>query len=231
MLIAKPSMELQVQKREIFGKKVNSLRRENLIPAELYGHGLENIHLSVPAKEFSKLFKEAGESTIINLDLENKKLPVLINDVSIDSLSDKIIHIDFYQVRMDEKITTSVPLEFTGVSAAVKEKEGILVRAVQEIEVEALPADLPHNIEVDISQLSDIGMSIHVKDLEIDKNVKILADPETVVATVTEPAKEEVVEKPITVEEVKVEGEEKKEEGEEKETEKGEEKKDKKKGE
>ena len=86
--------ELIVQKREIFGKKVNSLRKENLIPAELYGHGLDNIHLSVPAKEFSKLFKEVGESTIINLNLENKKLPVLIHDVSTDSLSDKIIHID-----------------------------------------------------------------------------------------------------------------------------------------
>ena len=213
--------ELIVQKREIFGKKVNSLRRESLIPAELYGHDLENIHLSVPAKDFSKLFKEAGESTIINLNLENKKLPVLIHEVSVDPLSDKIIHIDFYQVRMDEKITTSVPLEFIGEAPAVKEKEGILVKAVQEIEVEALPGDLPHNIEVDISQLSDIGMSIHVKDLKIDKKVKVLADPETVVATVTEPAKEEVVEKPITVEEVKVEGEEKKkEEGEEKEVEK-----------
>lgn len=204
-------MELNVQKREIFGKKVNSLRRENLIPAELYGHGLENIHLSVPAKEFSKLFKEAGESTIINLNLENKKLPVLIHEVSVDPLSDKIIHIDFYQVKMDEKIITSVPLKFIGEAPAVKEKEGILIKAVQEIEVEALPSDLPHNIEVDISQLSDIGMSIHVKDLKIDKKVKVLADLETVVATVTEPAKEEVVEKPITVEEVKVEGEEDKE--------------------
>jgi len=204
-------MELIAQKREIFGKKVNSLRRENLIPAELYGHGLENIHLSVPAKEFSKLFKEAGESTIINLNLENKKLPVLIHEVSVDPLSDKIIHIDFYQVKMDEKIITSVPLEFIGEAPAVKEKEGILIKAVQEIEVEALPSDLPHNIEVDISQLSDIGMSIHVKDLKIDKKVKVLADLETVVATVTEPAKEEVVEKPITVEEVKVEGEEDKE--------------------
>lgn len=228
-------MELQVQQRKIFGKQVKSLREDGLIPAELYGHGLENIHLSVPAKDFSKLFKEAGESTIINLvlsnaeglNLENKKLPVLIHDVSIDPLSDKIIHIDFYQVRMDKKITTSVPLEFIGEAPAVKEKEGVLVKAVQEIEVEALPADLPRNIEVDLSRLSDIGMNIHVKDLEIDKKVKVLADPETVVAIVTEPAKEEVVEKPITVEEVKVEGEEKKKEEEEKEAEKEEEKKEK----
>lgn len=207
-------MELTVQKREILGNKVEALRQNGLIPAELYGHGIENIHLSVPAKEFSKLFKEAGESTIINLvlsDTEGKKLPVLIHEVSFDHLTDQIIHIDFYQVKMDEKITTSVPLEFIGEAPAVKEKIGILIKAVQEVEIEALPADLPHSIPVDLSSLSAIGMGIHVKDLKISDKVKILIDPETVVVTVTEPAKEEVVEKPITVEEVKVEGEEKKE--------------------
>jgi len=205
-------MELIVQKREIFGKKVKALRKQGLIPAELYGHGLENIHLSVPAKDFSKLFKEAGESTIINLNLENKKLPVLIHEVSVDPLSDQIIHIDFYQVKMDEKITTSVPLEFIGEAPAVREKEGILVKAMQEVEVEALPADLPARIEVNLDELSEIGMSIYVKDLKVAKGVEILVEPETVVATVTEPVKEEVEEKPITVEEVKVEAEEKKEE-------------------
>lgn len=205
-------MELIVQKREILGKKVESLRQEGLIPAELYGHGSENLHLSVPAKEFSKLFKEAGESTIINLNLENKKLPVLIHDLQKNPLNDEISHIDFYQVRMDEKITASVPLEFVGEAAAVKEKGGVLIKAVHEIEIEALPADLPHKIEVDLSQLSDIGMNIHVKDLKIDRKARILVDPETVIAIVAEPAKEEIEEKPITVEEVKVEGEEKKEE-------------------
>ncbi len=214
-------MELNVQKREILGKKVESLRQEGLIPAELYGHGSENTHLSVPAKEFSKLFKEAGESTIINLNLENKKLPVLIHDLQKNPLNDEISHIDFYQVRMDEKITASVPLEFVGEASAVREKGGVLIKAAQEIEIEALPADLPHKIEVDLSHLSDIGMNIHVKDLKIDSKARILVDPETVIAIVAEPTKEEIEEKPITVEEVKVEGEEKKEE----ETEGGEEKK------
>jgi len=113
---------------------------------------------------------------------------------------------------MGEKITISVPLEFIGEAPAVREKEGILVRAMQEVEVEALPADLPARIEVNLDKLSDIGMSIYVKDLRVAKGVEILVEPETVVATVTEPAKEEVEEKPITVEEIKVEGEEKKEE-------------------
>ena len=113
---------------------------------------------------------------------------------------------------MDEKITASVPLEFIGEAAAVKEKGGVLIKAVHEIEIEALPADLPHKIEVDLSQLLDIGMNIHVKDLKIDRKAKVLVDPETVIAIVAEPTKEEIEEKPITVEEVKVEGEEKKEE-------------------
>lgn len=213
-------MELKVQPREILGKKVKALRKQGLIPAELYGHGLKNVHLNVPAKEFLKLFKEVGESTIIKLELtddrgtgENKnEFNVLIHDVQKDSLTDEIINIDFYQVRMDQKITVPVPLEFVGEAPAVKEKGGVLIKAIYEIELEALPADLPHNIEVNLNGLLDIGMSIHIKDIKFPKGVEILLEPETVVATVTEPAKEEVVEKPISVEEVKVEGEEKKEE-------------------
>jgi large subunit ribosomal protein L25 len=113
---------------------------------------------------------------------------------------------------MDEKITATVPLEFINESPAVKEKIGILIKAMHEIEVEALPADLPHHIEVDISNLSDIEKSIRVKDLKINKGVKLLVDKETVVATVAEMAKEEEVVAPVSVEEVKVEGEEKREE-------------------
>ncbi|MEK7193754.1 MAG: 50S ribosomal protein L25 [Patescibacteria group bacterium] len=209
-------MELIAQKREIFGKKVKSLRQQGLIPAELYGHGFENFHLTVPTKEFSKTFKEAGESTIIKLKVggeesnDKKEFNVLIHDTQRDALTDEITHIDFYQVRMDEKITAAVPLEFVGEALAVKEKGGILVKALKEVEVEALPADLPHNISVDLSSLTDIGFSIYVKDLSVGPKVKIKVEPETVVATVTEPTKEEVVEKPISVGEVKVEGEDKK---------------------
>lgn len=209
-------MELNVQKREIFGKKVKSLRERDFIPAELYGHGFENIHLSVLARDFSRVFKEAGESTIIKLKVESDKekgeFNVLINDFQKSPLTNEISHIDFYSVRMDEKITAAVPLEFINESPAVKEKIGILIKAMHEIEVEALPANLPHHIEVDIGNLSDIGTSIRVKDLKINKGVKLLVDQETVVATVAEMAKEEEVVAPVSVEEVKVEGEEKREE-------------------
>ncbi|MBN2198025.1 50S ribosomal protein L25 [Candidatus Wolfebacteria bacterium] len=205
-------MELQVKKREILGKKVKNLRKENLIPAELYGHGRENIHLSVPSKEFSKILKEVGENAILKLKLEgDKDFNVLINDFQKNSLTDKISHIDFQEVKMDEKITTSIPLEFIGEAPAVKEKGGILVKAMQEIELTAFPADLPRSIKIDLAKIINIGESIYVKDIDIPEKVELLVDSKTVIATVTEMEKEEIEKTPITVEKVKVEGEEKKE--------------------
>ena len=217
-------MDLAVQTRELLGRGVKSVRREGLIPAELYGHNVANRHLSVPAKEFHKIFKEAGESVIINLSVAGEKIPVLIHEVVSDPVSDAIMHVDFYQVNMNEAITTSVPLEFIGQSPAVKEKNGVLVKAMQEMEIEALPGNLPSKIEVNIEALSDIGQSLYVKDLKAPEGVKFLVDGLTVVATMTEQAKEEEIPVgPASVEEVKVEGEEKKKE-EEKGEEKGEQK-------
>src|SRR3989338_6914470 len=132
-------MELQVQKREILGRKSNALREQGLVPAELYGKGVPNAHLTIPKKEFKKLFKVAGENTVVQVILDGKKYPALIYDVSYDPLTDEIDSVDLYQVRMDEKLKVKVPVEFLGVAPAVKEKNGVLVKALQEIEVEALP--------------------------------------------------------------------------------------------
>ncbi|MDO8429756.1 MAG: 50S ribosomal protein L25 [bacterium] len=184
-------MDLQVQKRETLGRKVNALRRKGLVPAELYGRGLENLHLTVPKKEFNKVFKVAGENTIVNIMLDNKKYPVLIQDVSYHPVTDEVLSADLYQVRMDEKLKVNVPVEFVGVAPAVKEKNGLLVKALQELEVEALPADIPHEFKVDVSKLVEIGQSIYVKDLTIPSGVKVLVNPETVVTTVTAKITEE----------------------------------------
>lgn len=206
-------MNLEVQIRDEKGRRVKDLRQQGLIPAELYGKGIENMHLAVKSKDFKNVFKEAGESSIINIVISDKnkkeEIPVLIHDIQKDYLTDDIIHIDFYRVRMDEKIRTHIPLEFIGESPAVKNYGGILNKSMLEIEVEALPKDLPHNIPVDISQIKELDQSIYVKDLSIPKNVKILVDPETVIATVSLP-KEEVPSEPIDVSAVKVETEEKK---------------------
>ncbi|MBI4991759.1 MAG: 50S ribosomal protein L25 [Candidatus Harrisonbacteria bacterium] len=208
-------MELQVQKREILGRGVKALRREGLIPAELYGRGLENLHLSVPKREFKKVYKEAGENTIVNVLLDGQKHPVLIQEVAYDSLTDDIESVDLYQVRMDEKLKVGIPLEFVGIAPAVKEKNGLLVKSLQEMEVEALPADLPHDLKVDLAGLTDIGQSIYVKDLAIPANVRFLVSPDTVVVTVTAKmteAEELAMQQAATggVEAVKVETEEKK---------------------
>ncbi len=204
-------MELTAQKREIFGKKVKALRTQGLIPAELYGNKKENYHLSVPEKEFAAVFKQAGESTIVTVNFEKEKIPSLIHDVELDPISQKISHIDFYAVKMDEKIKVEIPLEFIGESSAVKQG-GVLVKSMKEIEVEALPTDLPHSFGIDLSKLENIHDSIRVSDLKIDSKVKILVESETVIATVIEPAKEEEVAPAVSVEDVKVEGEEKKKE-------------------
>jgi large subunit ribosomal protein L25 len=204
-------MELAVHAREKFGKAVKLLRGQGLIPAELYGHGFPNAHLAVPAKDFRKAYKEAGESTIITLIVAGKKHPALIYNVQRDSVSDEVVHVDFYQVRMDEKIKTHVPLEFLGEAPAVKEHGGILNKSVAEIEVEALPGDLPHTLKIDLSKLTALNQSLYVKDIVVPKGVKFLIDPGTAVATVTEKMAEEVV-APVAVDvaEVKVETEEKK---------------------
>jgi len=204
-------MDLVVQTREKFGKAVHGLRKQGLVPAELYGRGLTNLHLVVPLKEFTKVFKEAGSNTLVNLLVGDEKHSALIYDIQQDYLTSEIHHIDFYQVRMDEKIKAPIPLEFIGEASAVKEKGGILNKAMSEIEVEALPAHLPRRITVDLSPLNDLNKSLYVKDLKVSHEVKLLVDLETVIVTVTPPAAEEEkkVEVPVDVSAVKVETEEK----------------------
>ena len=213
-------MDLAVTYREKFGKAVKALRRGGLIPAELYGHGFENAHLAVNRKEFAKALQEAGESTIIKLKVkseklngsgEEKEINALVHDIQKDFLTDEIIHIDFHQVRMDEKIKADVLLEFVGEAPAVKEFGGVLNKTISEIEVEALPGDLPRSFQVDISVLKELNQSIYIKDLKISKGVEILVAPETVIMTVTPPVEEEKVEEvtPVDLTAVKVESEEK----------------------
>ena len=215
-------MELAVTTRGKFGKAVAQTRRAGLIPAEVYGKGLENLHISVSAKDFKKMFKNAGKNTLITLAAGGERYSTLVHDVQKDYLTDEIVHVDFYRVRMDEKIKAKVPLEFTGESLGVKEKGGILNISMHEIEIESLPADLPHRLTVHLSSLVDINKSVYVKDILIPKGVKVLVDLDTAVATVKAPVEEKVEEAPVDVSTVKVESEEKKAERDAEKTQKGE---------
>lgn len=205
-------MDLAVTTREIVGKKVRGLRKEGLIPAELYGHGVKNVHLSVPVKDFNKVFKAAGSTTVITLLIDKEKKPAMIHEVGRNFLTGEVMYVDFHEIRMDEKIKAKVPIEFTGEAPAVKSFAAVVNKAMTEIEVEALPNDMPHNITVDLTSLDALDKSIYVKDLPHPHGVKFLVDEETAVATATPPAPEEVVVpvETVDVSTVKVETEEKK---------------------
>lgn len=197
-------IELQAQKRESVGKALKSLRKEGFLPSVVYGHNFEAIPIQIKYKDFEKVFKAAGESTLINLKIGDKEEPIVIKDIQKDPVSDKIIHADFYRVNLKEKIKAKVPLVIVGESEAVR-NGGILVKTVNELEVEALPQDLPHELQVDISGLRNFGDHVQIKDILISDEVKVEANLEDIVALVQEPRKEEVVEAaPPSVEEVEV---------------------------
>lgn len=209
--------ELKAQPREILGKKVKKLRKTGLIPAVLYGHGLKSLSLAVEAKAFSRALGQVGESSILPLVIGGKKHNVLIHDLAYHPLTGEILHIDFYEVKMDEKIKTKISLVFGGEAPAVKSEGGVLIRPIQEIEVEAFPRDLVKEIPVDISSLATFEDKIHIKDLKISGQIKVLADPEEIVALVVPPRSEKELEELATkpmeaVEEVEVVGEQKPEE-------------------
>lgn len=202
---------LKAEKREKFGKSLDEDREGGVLPAELYGHGVENKHIFLSTKEFERALDEAGESSIITLTLGEEKYPVLINEIQHNPLGD-IIHVDLRAVKMDEKITTETALNFIGEAPAVKDKGGVLVKSLEVIEIEALPLDLPSSIDVDISKLEEIHDLIHVGDLDIPEKVEVNIDAETVVVSVTEPAEEEPEEEEAEEGEVGIESEESSEE-------------------
>lgn len=207
-------MELSAQIRTVRGKANKVLRSTGVIPAELYGRGIPNVSLSVEEKAFRKVFAEAGENTVITLVVDGAKRSVLVHEVERDYLTSAVSHIDFHEVRMDEKIKAGVPIEFSGDAPAIKSYGGLINKAMTEIEVESLPGDLPREFAIDLSGLVELNQSIYVKDLAVPANVKVLVDPETVIVTVTPPMKEEEIAPAaeVDVSTVKVETEEKKQE-------------------
>src|SRR3989339_2251841 len=178
---------LSAQKRTVLGRKVKKIREEGLIPGHVFGHKVKTIHVQVKKGEFSKVFEEVGETGIVNLAVDGEKRPVLIRNLQVHPVTDKPLHIDFYQVNLAEKVKVDVPLEIVGESPAVEKKIGLLLTPVSEIEVEALPADLPEKIEVDVSKLENVGDEIKIKDLKVDRaKIAILQDEELVVTQIGE---------------------------------------------
>lgn len=185
-------IELKSTKRDTVGKKVKSLRESGIIPAVLYGANSESVNLSLKNAEFERVYAAAGTSSLVDLAIDDKPaVKVLIHEPQVDPVSDKPLHVDLYKVKMTEKITTEIPLEFFGESPAVKDLEGNLITNKDAVEVECLPGDLISEIKVDISRLKTFEDSIHVSDLNVPETVEILDDAEEIVAQVTPPRSEE----------------------------------------
>lgn len=183
---------LKVEKRD---KKENlaEIRKGGKIPAVFYGKKEASTPIKLPFAIFEKTLKEAGESTILHLEGQGIDVDVLIHDVDLDPVTDKPRHADFYAIEKGKKLSIKIPLEFVGVAPAVKDLGGILVKVMHEVEIEALPKDLPHKLEVDISGLNTFDSIITAESIKLPEGVALKVKPEEVVASVYEP-KEEVVE-------------------------------------
>ncbi len=186
-------MQVTVTKRDLAQNPAN-LRKEGIVPAVVYGRSQEATPISVNRKEFEKVFRDAGESTVITLVGLDADKEALIQEVSVHPVSGLPLHVDFYAIQKGQTVTVSVPLEFEGVSPAVKELGAMLVKVMHEIEMEVLPGELPQEIIVDVSSLKAIDDKIFVSDLKLPPSAVITADPEEVVAmaAAVEEEKEEV---------------------------------------
>ncbi len=193
----KDKIELSATSRSVSGGGLNKLREEGFIPGVLYGKAMEALPLQVSAGDFNKVLKSAGESTLVYIQLDGKSYPTIIHDVARDPIKDTILHADFYKVRLDEKIKAMVPVQFEGEAPAVKDLGGIFVRNLNELEIEALPQDLPHEIKINISSLAQIGEHIAVRDVNLGEAVKVITNPDEIVALIQEPISEEQLAKDL----------------------------------
>ncbi|MCH7756694.1 50S ribosomal protein L25 [Patescibacteria group bacterium] len=187
-------LELEATERKRAGKRaLVSLRDEGFMPAVIYGRKEKTASIKISQHDFKKVFKMAGESSIVSIKGLGDEKQVLIHDVDFDPVTSEPRHVDFYTVEKDKKISVKVPLEFTHEAPAVKELGGILVKTLHELEIEVLPKDLPHSIEVDISSIKDFETSLYVRDIALPEGVVTLVSPNEAVASVAE-AKEEIEE-------------------------------------
>ena len=181
----------------------DAVRAENNIPAVVYGPQVESVDIAVDHNDFIRVWREAGESTIVELAIGSDSHDVLVHEVQFDAVSDEVIHVDFYAIERGKEITVTVPLEFTG-EAPGEKKGGVLVKSLHEIEIDAMPRNLPHHIEVSLESLDDLHTKINVSDINFPEGVKPHDADDRVVASITE-AKEEVEEETRSIDDIEVE--------------------------
>ncbi len=180
-------IELSASTRDILGKKVRFLRRQGLTPANLYGNNIQSTALQIDTHQLKHTLGRAGKSSLIALKLDDTKRPrmVVVRDIQRNPLTGDVLHVDLYQVRMEEKMKLEVPIVLTGEAPAIRERGGILVQNMNSLDVECLPADMPRSIEVDISVLTELDQAIHINDLHVAEGITILSDPESSIVQIS----------------------------------------------
>lgn len=198
--------QLTAEKREVTGKAVARLRREGLLPAVVYGHGVDSESLQVDARAFELLRRQVGRNALVDLHVGNGQArPVLVNGIQEHPVSRKPLHIDFFVVRMTEELTVDVRIVTVGLSEAVDKLGGTLLHLFDSIKVRALPADLPQSVELDVTPLATFEDQLHVSDIPLPPNVTLVTELTEVVAKVQPPRIEE---EPVVAAEAAEEGEE-----------------------
>jgi large subunit ribosomal protein L25 len=199
------TINLKAEKREKVGK-LKSVRNAGFLPAVYYGHKKESTPIQIKKVDFLKAWKNAGESTVIKLSTPDGELEALIHDVDLDPITDEPRHADFYIFEKGHKVEIAVPLEFTGISVAVKDLGGVLMKILHEVKVKSEPSNLPHQIEVNISPITELEGQILAKDIVMPKGVELMEHPEEVVVTVATPKAEKVEEEaPADLSQIEVE--------------------------
>ncbi len=192
-------IELKVANRAILGKKVKHLRRQGITPVHVFGHGIDSLALQCDTRELERVLGQAGQTRLINLKLakEKKARTVVVREFDRDWRKGQLVHVDFYQVKMEEKIRLEVPVVLLGEAPALKSKDHMLDHELATFTVECLPAKIPDSIEVDISSLTELDQAIRVKDITLDKDITVLNSPDLVVAKISFRTVEKVEEKPV----------------------------------
>ena len=180
-------IELEVTNREILGKKVRFLRRQGVTPVHVFGHGIESMALQCDTAKLQRVLAEAGKTRLINLKLDNEKRPrtVVVREVQLEPRTGESLHVDFYQVRMAERVRVEVPIVLVGEAPALKSKESMLTQGLNTLSVECLPANIPASVEVDLASLTELDQVVRVEDIELDKEVAVLNDPELPVVRIS----------------------------------------------
>jgi len=179
-------IELQATNREILGKKVRFLRRQGIIPTHLFGHDVESVALQCDAVQLQQVLAQAGKTRLLSLKLDKAKKPrnVVVREIQKDSRTGELLHVDFYQVIMAEKIKVEVPIVLVGEAPALKSKENMLLHELTSLTIECLPNQIPASVELDMSSLTEVGQAIQVKDITLGEEITVFNDPEHIVVKI-----------------------------------------------